>query len=325
MAPRGYKLSPMFSRRLKKITRTGLGLGFCLLSTACGGDSKPSSEDSAKAVATPATNNSPPSINTGWDESSAGRFMILSAADDGITAALVMPNETDSSLAQRRTFQLNALENSPVDLFNAAGSAGSSSIAVNSQQPPNEGCLVWPAARLITAPPGAWTVGFPAGHAKSIQIDSVEKLGQSDSVSITTELVKQASALSMHGDPAFRGLPFIVQKAYRLSMGDTTALIGSIVRKINEEANPREEHLLLIVERSGSSDTPYAVTYQNRTAGAEADVRTNAVLAAVRFSKTNTPAIVLSFEYDDGGQVALLERITSRAWKIMWKSAYTGC
>lgn len=249
--------------------------------------------------------------------------MILSAADDGITAALVMPNETDSSLVQKKSFQIDALANTPVDLFNSAGTAGRSSIAVNSQLP-TEGCLAWPAVRLITKPSSAWTVGFSAGLAKSLQIDSVEKLGQSDSVSITTELVKQASVLSVNADPAFRGLPFIVQKAYRLSMGDTTALIGTVVRKINEEANPREEHLVLLVERSGTG-SPYVVGYQNRTAGAEADVRTNAILAAVRFVKTNTPAIVISFEYDDGGQIALLERMATHVWKITWRSAYTGC
>jgi hypothetical protein len=251
--------------------------------------------------------------------------MILSVSDDGITAGLVLPNETDSSLAKTRTFQVDAFANTPVDLFSPAGTAGKSSLAVNSQQPSAEGCLVWPGVRLITKPAGAWTVGFPSGYAKSIQIDSVEKLAQGDSLSITTELIKQASALSVNGDPAFRGLPFIVQKAYRLSMGDTTALIGSIVRKINEEANPREEHLLLIVERSGNSDVPFVVSYQNRSAGAEDAVRTNGILAAVRFVKTNRAAIVLSFEYDDGGQAALLEHVANHAWKITWRSAYTGC
>ena len=300
-------------------------LGFCLLTVACGRDTKSSPEDSATAVATPAAILPAPSANTGWDESAAGQFMILSAADDGITAAMVMPNETDSSLAQKKTFQIDALANTPVDLFNAAGAAGNSRIAVNSQQLPGEGCLVWPAARLITKPANSWSVGLTAGHAKSIQIDSVEKLSKGDSLSVTTELAKQASALSMNGDPAFRGLPFIVRKAYRLSMGDTTALIGSIVRKINEEANPREEHMLLILERSGNSDAPFVVAYQNRTAGAEADVRTTAILAAVRFVKTNTPAVILAFEYDDGGQFALLERVANRAWKITWRSAYTGC
>jgi hypothetical protein len=315
----------MRSHRPQRNAGVIVGLGLCLVTVACGSDMKPSSADSLKAISVPVPGNPPLTVNTGWDESVAGQFMILSAADDGITAALVMPNETDSSMAQKKMFQIDALANTPVDLFNAAGAAGSSSIAINSQQLPSEGCLVWPAARLITKPSNAWSIGFPAGHAKSIQIDSVEKLPESDSVSITTELVKQASALSMNGDPAFRGLPFIVRKAYRLSMADTTALLGSIVRKINEEANPREEHLLLVVERNGRADSPYTVAYQNRTAGAEADVRTNAILAAVRFVKTNTPAIVLSFEYDDGGQIALLERVASHTWKITWRSAYTGC
>jgi hypothetical protein len=236
-----------------------------------------------------------------------------------------MPNETDSSLAKTRTFQIDSLANTSVDLFNPAGAVGKSNIAVNLQQPSAEGCLVWPGVRLVTKPSDMWTVGFSSGHAKSIQIDSVEKLSPSDSLSVTTELVKQASALSVNGDPAFRGLPFIVQKAYRLSMGDTTALIGSIVRKINEEANPREEHLLLIIERNGGSDVPYSVSYENRSAGAEDAVRTTAILAAVRFVKTNRAAIVVSFEYDDGGQVALLERFADHVWKITWRSAYTGC
>lgn len=296
----------------------------CLV-IACSRDAKSSAADSANTVPAPAADKTESTVNTGWDENAAGQFMILSGADDGITTAVVLPNETDSSLVSKKSFQIDALANTAVDLFNTSGSAGSSRLAINSQQPPSEGCLAWPAARLITKPSNNWIVGFPSGYAKALQLDSVEKLAQSDSLSITTELVKHASALSVNGDRAFQGLPFVVSKAYRLSMGDTTALIGTIVRKINEEANPREEHLVLIVERTGGADAPYVVAYQNRTAGAEADVRTNAVLAAVRFVRTNTPSIVISFEYDDGGQVALLERVGNHTWKVTWRSAYTGC
>jgi len=315
----------MRSYRPEKIAGIILSLGFYLVALACGRDVKPGAEDLAKTIVPTSAKKSSTSVNTGWDESSAGQFMILSAADDAITAGLVIPNETDSSLAQTRTFNIDAFANAGVDLFSAAGAAGRSSLAVISQRLPAEGCLVWPGVQLVSKPSGIWTVGFPAGHARSIQIDSVEKLGQDDSLSITTELVRQASVLSVNGDPAFRGLPFIVQKAYRLSMGDTTALIGSIVRKINEEANPREEHLLLVIERNGGVEAPYSVSYQNRSAGSEDAVRTNVILAAVRFVKTNRAAIVISFEYDDGGQVALLERVANRSWKITWRSAYTGC
>lgn len=323
---RGYKLSLMRSCRPGKLSVEILRISFCLIFVGCNRDATPDAKDSAAAVAPTVTEKPSTSANTGWDESSAGQFLILSAADDGISAALVLPNESDSTLAKTRNFHIESFANISVDLFSPAGAAGKSTIAVNVQQPPAEGCLVWPGVRLITKPSGSWTVGFSAGLARPIQIDSVEKLGPGDSLSVTTELIKQASAVSMTGgDQAFQGLPFIVQKAYRLSMGDTTALVGSIVRKINEEANPREEHLLLIVERNGGAGEPYTVSYQNRSAGAEDAVRTNALLAALRFVKTNRAAVVISFEYDDGGQVALLERIANHNWKITWRSAYTGC
>jgi hypothetical protein len=125
-------------------------------------------------------------------------------------------------------------------------------------------------------------------------------------------------------DPAFQGLPFIVQRGYRTSSGKTSILIGSIVRKINEEATPRVESLLLIAERSDSSGD-YVNAFQSRASGTEDDVRTNAVVAAVHFVHTNRPALVVSFEYDDGGQIALIERVADHDWRITWRSAYTGC
>lgn len=315
----------MYSYRPRKNPVAFLILALGLVTVACGRDKKDSARDSIR-VAMPAVSDKPAgSVNTGWNENAAGPFMILSAADDGITAALVLPNETDSALVKTRTFSVDAFANASVDVFDMAGAAGSSRVAVNSQPQSAEGCLVWPAVRLVTKPRNSWTVGFAAGYAKPIQVDSVEKLEPDDSLSITTELVRQASTLSTNEDPAFRGLPFFVRKAYRLSIGDTTVLIGRVIRKINEEANPREEHLLLILERIGSPGAPFIVSYQSRSAGPEDAVRTTVILAAVRFAKTNRPAIVISFEYDDGGQIALLERTTSHSWKVTWRSAYTGC
>ena len=250
--------------------------------------------------------------------------MVLSETDDLINAALILPTQTDSTLSKTGTLQTESFPNTPVDLFGPGGSAGSSVVALNAQQPSAEGCLVWPSARLTLKPSAPWKVGFAAGHAKPIQIDSIEKLSAGDSSSITAELSKQASVLTVNGDPAFRGLPFTVQKAYRLSMGDTTILIGNIVRKINEEATPREERLLLVVERISTTGS-YVLSFQSRSAGSEDAVRTSAVLAAVRFVRTNKAAIVISFEYDDGGQLALLERIGDHDWRITWRSAYTGC
>jgi len=107
-------------------------------------------------------------------------------------------------------------------------------------------------------------------------------------------------------------------------LGNNLVLAADVVRKINEEANPREEHLLLIAERPRVAGAKYVAAFQSRVAGAEEAVRTTEILGAVQFVRGN-PAIVVTFEYEDGGKVALLERTGEKQWRITWTSAYTGC
>lgn len=299
--------------------------GLAIVTTACAKDGprkvSTHSLDSASTAIAPHT----VARNTGWDVPTAGPFVALSVAGDMIDVALVLPEETDSSLAKTITTDATRFANTSVDLFNTNGLSGTSTLAVNSQQQPAEGCLVWPSVRLTSKPAKDWKVGLAAGKATAILIHPIEELGSSDSSSSVIELARLASeAIITSGDPAFQGLPFTVRKAYQLSIGDTLVLIGSIVRKINEEANPREEHLLLVAERIGKTGK-YVLSFKNRSAGSEDAIRTNAVLAAVRFVRTKQAAILLSFEYDDGGQIALLERVAPHDWKISWRSAYTGC
>ena len=168
-------------------------------------------------------------------------------------------------------------------------------------------------------------MGFVRGMAKTLPLDSLEGASSADSLLITTELARLASALSTSGDPAFQGLPFAVRKAYRFTTGTTTAIVGDVVRRINEEANPREEHHLLVAERVSPGSGGYVTAFYSRAAGAEEAVRTNDILSAVRFVRSERPAIVVSFDYEDGGRVALIERTGNHSWKITWRSAYTGC
>jgi hypothetical protein len=145
-----------------------------------------------------------------------------------------------------------------------------------------------------------------------------------DSVQVTTELARLASSLTVSSDPAFEGLPFSVRKAYRGTLGKRAVLIGDVVRKINEEANPREEHLLLIAERGPGNDAQYTAVFQSRAAGSEEIVRTSEILGALKFLN-GKPAFVVSFNYENGGRVALIERVSDSEWKLTWRSAYTGC
>src|SRR6476646_5085176 len=124
---RGYKLSLMHSCRPQKLFTVVLNLGLCFAFMSCRRDVKSNPEDSGKTIVPTAANTLPATVNTGWDESAAGQFMILSAADDGISAALVLPGETDSTLSSSRGFQIDSFANTAVDLFSTAGAVGKSS------------------------------------------------------------------------------------------------------------------------------------------------------------------------------------------------------
>ena len=250
--------------------------------------------------------------------------MLLAGGDDPLNAFVVLPQETDSTLSRANKFQPYSFANLSVDLFGLGGAAGGSTITAGSDGHGSEGCVAWPRVQLSKRPRSLWKIGFVSGKAVSIGLDPVEKMISSDSNFVISELARLASAVTVNGDQSFRGLPFTVKKAYRLIVGDTSVIIGSVVRKINEEANPREEQLLLVAERAGMGGS-YVLAFQSRSAGSEDAVRTNGVLSAIRFIENNKLAIVISFEYDDGGQVALLERVASHEWMITWRSAYTGC
>jgi hypothetical protein len=316
----GYKLPSMSSSREK----IGLVLCLSLVIVSCNRDNKSSSRDSASVITSTQPLTRSPGANTGWDNADAGPVMILATADNPLSAAVILPAESDSTLAGMRTFQLDSLANLPVDLFGAGGGAGQSSLKVGSQGATGEGCVAWPVAQLSTQPSAPWKVGFAKGRATALQLDSIDGMNPADSASVTTELARLASAASVKSDPAFQGLPFIVQKGYRTSFGKTSILIGTIVRKINEEATPRVESLLLVAEKSNIAGD-YVNAFQSRASGTEDDVRSNAIVAAVHFVHTNRPALVVSFEYDDGGQISLLERVADHDWRITWRSAYTGC
>ena len=158
-----------------------------------------------------------------------------------------------------------------------------------------------------------------------LALDSIEAFSSADSMSVTAEMARLASALPSASDSAFQGLPFAVRKAYRVISSQPPLLIGDIVRKINEEANPREEHILLIAEKTSTSSPPYQTVFHSRATGSEEQVRTTELLAAGRLVHGGQIFLVVSFGYENGNRVVLIERSSNSQWRITWRSAYTGC
>jgi hypothetical protein len=262
---------------------------------------------------------------TGWD-STAGPVLVLAIPRTPTNVAIVLPGLTDSTLAATSHFELRGLANIPVDLFNPSGLVGSSILRVSSQQSDSTGCVTWPIGELAGEVPTNWRVALEKGRATGLRLDSIEatSAAHSDSSAIVAYVLKAALSLGNASNSTFRGIPFTVRQTYRFETSELTVLIAEVVRKINEEANPREEHILFLAERARNSPE-YHVAFQKRSAGAEESLETSEILAALHLSASNHLAVVLTFDYEDGGKIGLLERVSGDSWQVVWKSAYTGC
>ncbi|MEJ7760088.1 MAG: hypothetical protein WKF55_10930 [Gemmatimonadaceae bacterium] len=288
---------------------------------ACDDDSRKAAADSAAMSARAPAVVAPVLPSTGWDEA-AGPALILSTTNDPLSAAVILPGLTDNTLASSRQSDSSVLSNSRVELFGPGGLAGEAVFQAAGASTSADSCQSWPQGRISQRPKRPWRVGFEEGRMKGVPLDSIEGMSDADSAAFTAEILRIVMPYSQRGDSAFHGLPFSVRKAYRFPVVSTRGFIASVVRKINEEANPRQEHFLVIAERSGGS---YREVFQSRASGAEDSVRTNEILAVMNLVETGQTAIAVTFEDGEGWRVGLLERVSGGQWRVMWKSAYTSC
>jgi hypothetical protein len=250
--------------------------------------------------------------------------MLVSLGGSADSAAVVLPELTDSTIASAQT------DSAPVtglvfDLFGRGGKInGSTAVIPVRTMEAKQDCDAWPLVRVRTAGSG-WRVGFADSHVQAIKLDSIEARSSTDSAALAVSLAETAATLPIASDPAFSRLPFRVRSAYTFRLDSVDVVIADVVRSVNEEANPRIEHLLMIGERPTGSAGKYHTGYYSRTAGAEETTQASEVLAAVRIGSLKRPAVVVSIEYDDGRVLGLIERVTPGQWRSIWRSAFTDC
>jgi hypothetical protein len=264
-----------------------------------------------------------PTSNTNWNVN-AGPVMLLSAGNSSDSVSVVLPEATDSTidLVQDVTPPVSGLV---FELFNRGGKVDSTRVLPQKlETDTTRDCSAWPVGKTQSAHPG-WRVGFVRGNVRALPLDSIESLPSADSAMLAASLAQTAATLPVSSDPTFRRLPFRVQSAYTFRLDSVEVVVADIVRTLNEEANPRIEHLLVIGERPIGTKGRYAVGYFSRIAGAEETMQATEVLAAVRIGVSKSPAIIVSVESEEGVKLGLIERTGPGQWRSTWKSAYTSC
>ena len=314
-------------RRTALPTLAALTIALAVAFGACGDDAAPTRTDS---TATPAPDSVPatPAVAavSRWE---AGYGPALFVTNGNGVVELVAPDITDSTFADSSAWSAVSLRGaSRVELFSRAGRVATVRLASATAIPApevQESCVGWPALRTLDAVPSQWSAGFAPGHASALPLDSIETLARGDSARLAADAARIASQIPNDTAVAFAGLPFTVRTAYRLQLGgDTVALVADLTRRIGQEANPREQHLLLVAERT-SPTAPWQLAWQVRSSGTEEEVETRDLLAAVRLGPAGTPGIVVGVSDNDGVSYQLVTRTAPGAWSERWSSAYTGC
>ena len=229
--------------------------------SACEGSTRTAGGDSSVTAAPPSTDSgASTAMNAGWN-ADAGAILLVAGDAPGL-GEVIFPEVTDSTFGDSALMDLAPVRGAQVTLFSRRGEVGNATVVgedtTAQADSSDDSCEDWPLVRLRTesrAPTAAWTVGLVAGHARSMPLDSIEHLPRADSIRLASEVVRLAEGLPDDTARAFRGLPFYVRTAKRFQPAPgIQALVADVSRRINQEADPREEQLLLVAERDSGQD-----------------------------------------------------------------------
>jgi hypothetical protein len=274
------------------------------------------------ADSVPATEESP------WDSDAGPVFVVT--GPNATTASVVVPTVAPDVEVNPSRLDVASVIGMRFDLLGNGRVVGSATVSAIVPVDAPEECTGWPLVQLggvrDDSVARTWAVGLAAGRAAPIAFDSITGLSSADSSRLAIDIARLASSVPGDTVSELRGLPYQVRRAYRFPLAaGSEALVTEVWRTLNQEANPRQEHLVIIAERDRASGNRYDVTYMERAAGGEETLESSEVLAIARFAPTRDASILLARYVGDGVVYALLERVATRRWRLRWSSPYVGC
>lgn len=212
-----------------------------------------------------------------------------------------------------------AADTFPVDLVRAGGALVPARLVATDGSDWGD-CAPGEAVRVIAdraLPP--WQVAFARGAVRPIPLDSLPALSSKDSATRTQEVARVAAALKDDTAEVFRRVPFVVRVAHRFPLGrGSEGMIAEVRRRLGQEARPREERLILIMERSAGGE--WREVFHERLDGAEDAIGAWQVLAVARLGAGARPAAIIAFDDDDGIAVDVVVRGDDGRWTRGWSS-----
>jgi hypothetical protein len=303
--------------------RARAGLLLPLLLAACERRPAPATSDSATTAVSVARDSATQRrVASGWN-SAAGPVLLVQGPGREEAIALYPTADDSDAVAQLDSASMRQL---PVILIGRGGATINAQLGAPSGDGTDE-CERWPLRGMQPDSVATWAVGFVNAHITPISLDSVDNLSSRDSMALAAEASRLASTVTLPTDASFQGLRFSAHDIRRFEAAPgVQALVAHVVRRVNQEANPREEQTLLIAERdSGVTAGPYHLVYAERDFGREEAVITPEVLAGVRLTQGLPPILVVARDNDSGISYRMIERAGPHEWRARWSSGTISC
>jgi hypothetical protein len=260
-------------------------------------------------------------VASGWN-SAAGPALLVQGPGREEAIALYPTADDSDAVAQLDSASMRQL---PITLIGRGGALLTGLLGAPSGDGTDE-CERWPLRTLQPDSVKGWGVGFVNARVSPIALDSVVVLSQRDSMALAAEASRLASTVTLPTDAAFQGLRFTAHDIRRFTAAPgVQGLVAHLVRRVNQEANPREEQTLVIAERdSGATSGRYQLAYAERDFGKEEAVITPEVLAGVQLAGA-PPFFVVARDNDAGISYRMIERAGARRWRARWSSGAISC
>lgn len=284
---------------------------------ACGRDAPAPAKDTSVAVPPP-IDSAPPVPDAQaeqaalWASLGAGELIALPALGSDRARVLRPPAPAEWQPTPEDTFA--------VDLLRPGGTATPARL-VGTDGSSWGDCAPGEAVRVVAegALP-AWTVAFARGAVRPLALDSLPALSSRDSATRVRDVTRVVSALEDDTAEAFRRVPFAVRVAHHFTWGrGWEGIVAEVRRRIGQEARPREERTLVIMERAPGGR--WQEVFHDRLDGEEDVIAAWQVLAVVQLGPgTDRPAAVIGYDGNDGIAVDVVARRDAGRWTRQWSS-----
>lgn len=268
----------------------------------------------------------PVPVAPAWD-TAAGQVFLVAGPNAEQATVIVPAIDTGASLDTVR-FDVSRYRSMPLDLFVAGRRVGAGTVGARVNLDAPEDCSAWPMVRITGASDtsGAWTVAFRADLFHPLGVDSIANLPRPDSLRLVSAITRVAATVPGDTVDALRGIPFVVRRAVRATLATGSVLVvAEVERALNQEANPVQEHMLLLAERDSAGAKGYRRGYFERTTGGEESLESSELLLLGTPRNRTQPVLLLARYLGDGVVYSLLERSAAGTWRLRWSSPYAGC